>query len=103
MFGALDDGMARRMAERVRAKMRTGMLVSNLGRLDLPLAYGDLRLEALRPPAIYAGNAQKALEVLTVGGRMHLTLTFDPARVAAETVRAVREAAMGILAAPDGC
>jgi NRPS condensation-like uncharacterized protein len=102
MFGDLDDPMAQRLVERVRGKMRTGILVSNLGRLDLPVTYGDLRLEALVPPAIYAGNAEKALEVLTVGGKMYLTLTFDRSVVAAETVTAVRDAAMQILIGPEG-
>jgi hypothetical protein len=103
MFGDLDDDMARGLAERVRTKMHTGILVSNLGRLDLPLDYGNLHLEAIHPPAIYAGNAEKALEVLTIGGRMHLTLTFDRSVVPAETVRAVEETAMQILTgAEDG-
>jgi NRPS condensation-like uncharacterized protein len=97
MFGDLDDPMARRMVGRIQAKMRTGILVSNLGRLDLPVDYGDLRLDALIPPAIYAGNAEKALEVLTVGGRMYFTLTFDRSAVAAGTVRALRDRAMQIL------
>jgi hypothetical protein len=68
MHGALDDPMAQRLVERVQGKMRTGILVSNLGRLDLPTDYGGLCLSAIRPPAIYAGNAEKAPELLTLGG-----------------------------------
>jgi len=98
-FGGFDDPMARGLVERVLTRMRTGILVSNLGRLDLPADYGGLRLSAIRPPAIYAGNAEKALEVLTFGGRMFLTLTFDAAVVARETVQAVVDTAMGLLAA----
>ncbi len=102
LFGELDDKMARGLADRIKEKMQTGILVSNLGRLDLPLDYGDLHLEALIPPAIYAGNAEKALEVLTLGGRMHLTLTFDPSDIAGDTVRAVKDTAMQILAESAG-
>jgi hypothetical protein len=100
MFGELDDKMVRRLAERVRTKMRTGVLVSNLGKPDLALDYGDLHLEAIIPPAVYAGNAEKALEVLTIGGRMFLTLTFDQSVVPGDTVGAVRDAAMQILTSP---
>jgi hypothetical protein len=102
MHGDLDDPMACGLVERVLGKMRTGILVSNLGRLELPVEYGDLRLAALRPPAIYAGNAEKALEVLTFDGRMHLTMTFDGRVVDEGTVRAVVDAAMGILGDPAG-
>ncbi len=94
LFGDLDDKMARGMAEKIQAKMKTGILISNLGRLDLPVDYGDLHLAAIVPPAIYAGTAEKALEVLTIGGQMHLTLTFDPAIVARETVLAIKERAI---------
>ena len=98
MHGDLDDPMARKLVERVQAKMRTGILVSNLGRLDLPTDYGDLHLSAIHPPAIYAGNAEKALEVLTFGGRIYLTLTFDASAVGERTVRAVKDAALQLLA-----
>jgi len=102
MFGELDDRMARGLADRVQRKMHTGMLMSNLGRLDLPLDYGDLHLEALIPPAVYAGNAEKALEVLTLGGTMYLTLTFDPSVIAGDTVSAVKDTAVQILAQSAG-
>ena len=102
MFGELDDKMARGLVERIRGKMRTGILVSNLGRLDFSTDYGDLFLAAIIPPAIYAGNAEKALEALTIGGKLYLTLTFDESNVSRETVNEVKKVAMQILTEPDG-
>ncbi len=94
MFGTLEDKLAQRMATRIQDKMRTGMLVSNLGHLEIPVEYGDLYLEAIIPPAIYAGNAEKALEILTVGDQLHMTLTFDKNNISPKTVKAIKARAM---------
>jgi NRPS condensation-like uncharacterized protein len=97
MFGELEDKLARNMAERMAAAVRTGILVSNLGQLDIPANYRDRQLEWIKPPAVLAGNAEKALEVLTINDQMHLTMTFDANRIAPSTVDAVRKEATQLL------
>jgi NRPS condensation-like uncharacterized protein len=97
MFGDLDDGMAQKLASRMQKEGRTGILVSNLGRLDIPIQYGQLELEWIKPPAVYAGIAEKALEVLTIGNRMHFTLTYGLMKIDDSTMENLKEAAMGLL------
>ncbi len=97
MFGDFDDDMAQNLAERMQNEVRTGILVSNLGRLDLPSQYGYLQLAWIKPPAVYAGNAEKALEVLTIGGRMHFTLTYGEMEITDTIVEQVKKIATEIL------
>jgi NRPS condensation-like uncharacterized protein len=98
MFGDLNDEMARNMAKRMQNAVRTGVLVSNLGRLDVPSQFNGLELAWISPPAVYAGNAEKAAEVLTIAGRMRFTLTYGEMDLADETVEHLRIAATKILA-----
>jgi NRPS condensation-like uncharacterized protein len=97
MFGDFRDEMAQGLAERMQQEVRTGVLVSNLGRLDFPAQYKHLELEWIKPPAVYAGNAEKAVEVLTIAGRMHFTLTFGEMDISPSRVKQVKAAAMKIL------
>ncbi len=78
-------------------KRITGILVSNSGRLDIPVNYGSLQLEAIMPPAVYSRASEKILEVITVGGKMHLTLNFGETIIAANRVEEIREMAMKYL------
>jgi hypothetical protein len=97
MFRNLQDEMACNMAERMQNAVRTGVLVSNLGRLDIPTQFNGLDLAWISPPAVYAGNAEKAVEVLTIAGRMRFTLIYGAINITDETVEHLRVAATKIL------
>jgi hypothetical protein len=72
--------------------------VTNLGRLDIPAQAGRLGLEALYGPALgVAGEHHRVLGVLTVGGRMSLTLAFR-----GPSLEHVRDRAMARLGAAVG-
>jgi NRPS condensation-like uncharacterized protein len=58
--------------------------ITNLGRLDFPVRYGPLRLEAMYGPAVNTSEQERTVGVTTIGGRMFFTLAFrdfvlDPA------------------------
>jgi NRPS condensation-like uncharacterized protein len=72
--------------------------ITNLGRLDFPVRYGPLRLEAMYGPAVNTSEQERTVGVTTVGGRMTFTLAFrdfvlDPA--AAEQLKARAMARLG--------
>lgn len=97
-YGKLDDEMALGLLKKTGLDKRmTGILVSNSGRLDIPVNYGSLQLEAIMPPAVYSRATEKILEVITVGGKMHLTLNFGETIIAANRVEEIREMAMKYL------
>ncbi|MFX0090988.1 MAG: condensation domain-containing protein [Candidatus Hodarchaeota archaeon] len=53
-----------------------GMALTNLGKMDIPLQYGDLELESILfiPPASLL--AEKVIGVLTVGGKLRIAVTY---------------------------
>jgi hypothetical protein len=73
-------------------EMNYDVSITNLGRLNFPTEYGDLRLEALYGPLVNALEKETILGVVTVGGQMTLTWvgrhkTLDP--VEAEAIQAI--------------
>lgn len=48
--------------------------ITNLGRVDFPIQYGSLRLEALFGPSLGGNPEDIVLGVITIGDKMHLTL-----------------------------
>jgi len=72
--------------------------ITNLGRLDFPVRYGPLRLEAMYGPTVNTSEQERTVGVTTVGGRMFFTLAFrdfvlDP--VTAEQLKARAMARLG--------
>jgi NRPS condensation-like uncharacterized protein len=102
-YGKLEDRLAERMVERMGIdRISASLIVTNLGRLDIPVTYGARRLAALYGPYVYSDTVEKYLGVVTVGGRMHLTLCSGEMLIENETVKAVRDAAMRMLGTAVG-
>lgn len=97
--GKLNDKMALNLLKKKGLdKLFAGIIISNLGKLDIPVDYGNLHLEAVWGAAVYSDSAEKILEVVTVGGKMHLTLTFGDTIIPANVVAKVKDTAMKYLA-----
>ncbi len=96
--GKLDDKMAVGQVKRKGLdKLFAGVMVSNLGRLEIPVDYGDLHLDALIGPAAYSDSLEKVLEVVTVGDKMYLTMTFGETLIAKNTAAQIKDTAMKYL------
>ncbi|MBN1261030.1 MAG: hypothetical protein JXB35_10155 [Anaerolineae bacterium] len=76
--------------------------ITNLGRLEFPLHYGALTVEALHGPAVLARPDEVVLGVLTVGGQLTFTLTFAEAHLPLAEAETIKEDAMARLAAATG-
>ncbi len=86
--------------------IRYDFSITNLGRLDFPVRYGLLRLEALYGPAVNTSEQERTVGVTTVGGRLFFTLAFrdfvlDPAT--AELLKARAMARLGEAVGWQGC
>lgn len=96
--GKCDDPMVVKQVKRKGLdKLVSGVMVSNLGRVDIPVVYGDFSLEALLGPVAYSDGIEKVLEVVTVGGKMQFTLTAGETLIAPDTVNQIKEMAMTYL------
>ena len=97
-YGKLEDRLADRIVEKMGIdRISASLIVTNLGRLDFPVDYGPLRLEALYGPYVYTDTVEKYLGAATVDGRMHFTLCSGERLIEDETVEAVRVVAMDTL------
>jgi len=102
-YGKLDDRLANRLVEKMGINnVVAGLLITNLGRLDLPVDYGPLHLAAMYGPYVYSDTMEKYLGVMTVGGRMHFTLCSGETIIDPPTVERVRDAAMDYLGEATG-
>lgn len=96
--GRCNDKMAVRQVKRKHLdQLFAGTIVSNLGRINIPMDYGALHLEALLGPIAYSDGIEKVVEVVTVGGKMHLTLTYGETLIAPNIVAQIKDIAMQYL------
>lgn len=71
--------------------------ITNLGRLDFPAQSGELQLEALYGPALGGNPDDIVLGVITVGDKMHFTLSFTEIKLSVSQAEQIREKAMRYL------
>ena len=72
--------------------------ITNLGRLDFPVQYGSLLLEALFGPSLGGNPEDIVLGVITIGDKMHFALTFTGLKLNMSQAEHVKEKAMDWLA-----
>ena len=84
--GIIDDEQAVKLSHQIFKKLATNLMVSNLGRIDIPLQYRDLELVDIIPPVLTSGNTEKVIEISTFNRRMNFSITYDPEKVSAEVV-----------------
>jgi hypothetical protein len=68
--------------------------ISNLGRVDFPTQYAAFQLEALFGPILGGDPEDVVLGVITVGGTMHLSLSFTDLKMDVLQAEKIIEAAM---------
>ncbi len=104
MVSVLSDAdMLSALAEFTNQPVGYDFSITNLGRLDFPVRYGPLRLEAMYGPAVNTSEQERTVGITTFGGRMYFTFAFrdfvlDP--VSAEQLKA---RAMARLGEATGC
>jgi NRPS condensation-like uncharacterized protein len=82
-----------------------GTAVTNLGRLDFPQEYGDLKLERLMMQpggGIPLANANLVLGAVTCAGKLSLVLEYAEEAIDTATMRKIRDKALEYLLTPQG-
>lgn len=78
-------------------KVNYGCVITNVGRVGIPVAYGDLRLEAVYGPLVYSDVNEKTTGVITVGNRMSGWMSYDERAIDSETAARFRDEVVKIL------
>ncbi|WP_406658154.1 condensation domain-containing protein [Methanolobus sp. ZRKC2] len=77
-FGKRNDKMARKFIKKTMMdEINTTFTVSNLGLLEIPTEYGPLELKTLYGPIIYSDTMEKYIGILTINGKIHLSICYD--------------------------
>lgn len=70
-YGLIDEKMPTKLLRKMGwHDMTYGYALTNVGRLDIPTAYGDLRIESVHGPLFYSDVEEKMVGAITVGGRL---------------------------------
>jgi len=83
-------------------KIDKGFTITNLGKQDMPVKNGEIELEAIYGPFICSDTFEKYIGVITVGGRMFMTISFEESIIDKRTVEQLKEAVKRILSKETG-
>jgi hypothetical protein len=86
------------IAAQTYAGVEYDLSISNLGRLDLPVRYGSLKLEVLYGPALGCNPEEVVLGVSTVGDKARFAMTFTDLTLTVSQAEQIKAKAMQWLA-----
>jgi NRPS condensation-like uncharacterized protein len=78
-------------------KVNYGCVITNVGRVDIPTAYGDLQLDAVYGPLVYSDVNEKTVGVITVGKRATFWMSYNESLIDSETATKFRDTVEGLL------
>ena len=77
-FRRRNDKMTRKFIKNTKIdEINTTFTISNLGLLEIPTEYGPLELKTLYGPIVYSDTMEKYIGVLTINGKIHLSICYD--------------------------
>lgn len=78
-------------------KVNYGCVITNVGRVDIPTAYGALQLEAVYGPLVYSDVNEKTIGVITVGNRATFWMSYNESVIDSGTATQFREVVQELL------
>ena len=97
-YGFITDGISIKLLKKMMwDKVNYGCVITNVGRVDIPTAYGDLQLDAVYGPLVYSDVNEKTVGVITVGKRVTLWMSYDERLIDSGTATQFRDAVEGLL------
>jgi NRPS condensation-like uncharacterized protein len=92
-YGLLNETMPGKLLRKMGwHRITYGYALTNVGRFDIPTAYGLLKLEAVYGPLFYSDVEEKMIGVITVGGR--LSFLFASNESVVDDASGLRESAV---------
>ncbi len=71
--------------------------ITNIGKLNFPVKFGDLNLRAIYGPSVYSDLLNCIVGVVTINNKMNLIITFNEKIISIDTVERIKEIFMNIL------
>ena len=91
-----------RMSDKLLKKMfwdriNFGFAITNVGRIDIPTSYGDLKLDAIYGPVVYSDVNEKTVGVITVGNKLSFIMSYNVSNVSGETAERLRDKVLELI------
>jgi len=83
-------------------KLRYGNSITNVGKINIPSVYGQLRLDTVYGPAVYSDVNEKLIGVITIGDRISFMMTYNENNISTDNAKHIRDAAMSHLSRAIG-
>jgi NRPS condensation-like uncharacterized protein len=97
-YGIIPNVISKKLLKKMRwDKINYGFAITNVGRIDIPTEYGDLKLEAIYGPIVYSDVNEKTVGVITVGNRLSFVMSHDTDIVDTETATRLRDNVMKLV------
>jgi NRPS condensation-like uncharacterized protein len=91
-YGIARNGMSQRLLKKMMwDKVNFGAAITNVGRVDIPTSYGDLKLDAVYGPLVYSDVNEKTVGVITVGNRLTFAMSHNMNVVDTDTASELRD------------
>ncbi len=78
-------------------KISYGYSITNVGKINIPSVYGQLRLDTVYGPAVYSDVNEKLIGVITTGDRISFMMTYNENNVSTDNAKQIRDAAISHL------
>lgn len=79
-FNLCHDDLAVNFATKLNSKLKTNMVITNLGAIDVQKTYGDIRITRIFGPIIFSHMANKGIGICTIGNRLSIILCLSAAK-----------------------
>lgn len=91
-YGLARNGMSDRLLKKMMwNRINFGFAITNVGRVDIPTSYGDLKLETVYGPLVYSDVNEKTVGVITVGNRVTFIMSYNMKVVDTHTATQLRD------------
>jgi NRPS condensation-like uncharacterized protein len=101
-FSARRDALTTFIKAHKQDQVRVGLVLSNLTRLDFPEHYGPLELDKMMFLGAATRSYQKAVGVVTVSGKLTMTVSYVEESLDSDTMAAFRTSLLDLLASQVG-
>jgi len=91
-YGLVPNGISEKLLKKMRwDRINYGFAITNVGCMDIPTDYSDLKLEVIYGPIVYSDVNEKTVGMITVGDQLSFVMSYNIDIVDTETAIRLRD------------
>ena len=97
-YGLIKSGLSAKLVQQMNWQGTSyGYSITNVGRMNIPTAYGQYQLESVYGPLVYSDVNEKTVGVITVGDKVTFLMSYNETIVTPHAAEEIRKTAMDTL------